>query len=138
MKIFLKLKIGDFIIALLLLAVSFLPFLMLHPRKTNTSHTHLTAVVEVNNHKVKSFNLNHNTRWIYHHNNEMNAVEVKNKRIRVYEANCKDQICVKQGWKSQAGQTIVCLPHKFLIQIENSKSQKKTSKKDFDHTLVKP
>ncbi len=46
-----------------------------------------------------------------------NTVQVERGRIRVSGANCPDQICVGQGWISNAGLPIVCLPHRLMIEI---------------------
>lgn len=47
-----------------------------------------------------------------------NIVEVEKGRIRVSEADCPDQICVRQGWVSDGAAPIACLPHKLVIQLE--------------------
>jgi len=46
-----------------------------------------------------------------------NVVEVEKGRIRVSEANCPDQVCVRQGWISDSATPIVCLPHGLVIEI---------------------
>jgi hypothetical protein len=34
------------------------------------------------------------------------------------EANCPEQICVKQSWIQAPGSTIVCLPGEIIIHID--------------------
>ena len=46
-----------------------------------------------------------------------NEVQVKNGTIRVAAADCPDGLCIHQGAKSKAGETIVCLPHELVIRI---------------------
>lgn len=46
-----------------------------------------------------------------------NVVEVQSGKVRVSEADCPNQDCVDQGWISNAGQQIVCLPHKLVVNI---------------------
>lgn len=46
-----------------------------------------------------------------------NVVEVQSGKVRVSEADCPNQDCVDQGWISSAGQQIVCLPHKLVVNI---------------------
>ncbi len=46
-----------------------------------------------------------------------NVVSVERGRIRVSEADCPDQICVRQGWISNGAAPVACLPHKLVIQI---------------------
>ena len=46
-----------------------------------------------------------------------NIIEVANGRVRCLESDCSNQTCVKQGWVSGRGQTVVCLPHKLIVQV---------------------
>lgn len=46
-----------------------------------------------------------------------NTVQVEKGRIRVSEADCPDQICVHQGYISDDIIPIICLPHRFMIEI---------------------
>ena len=51
-------------------------------------------------------------------NNEYeNIMVIENGKVTVREANCPDSICVKTRAASKAGETIVCLPHKLVIEI---------------------
>lgn len=44
-----------------------------------------------------------------------NIVSIEDHRIRVSEADCPDQTCVKSGFLSNA-RPIICLPHKLVIE----------------------
>lgn len=46
-----------------------------------------------------------------------NLVVAENGRVRVAEADCPDQVCVRTGWVSLAPQQIVCLPYRVVIKI---------------------
>lgn len=46
-----------------------------------------------------------------------NVVEVRPGAIRVREADCPDQICVRQGWIETGTVPIVCLPNSLVIEI---------------------
>ena len=46
-----------------------------------------------------------------------NTVEIKDRMIRVSEADCPDQTCVKMGWLSHSSMPIVCLPHGLVIEF---------------------
>ncbi len=117
MEILKKLKLGDFLIIVILLIISFTPFYMLHNQEKTDDQ--IIGIVKINNREVKKLPLNKDQKWRYKKNGKINIVQVKNHRIRVIDANCKDQVCVKEGWKSESGDTIVCLPHKFLIELKN-------------------
>lgn len=49
-------------------------------------------------------------------NGGSNTVVVDRGRIRVEQATCPDQLCVKQGWSRTRDYPIVCLPHGLVIQ----------------------
>jgi hypothetical protein len=49
-----------------------------------------------------------------------NLIMAEDGRIRVAEADCPDQICVRTGWISSAPQQIVCLPYRVVIRLESS------------------
>ncbi|OFI05824.1 hypothetical protein CLOACE_15190 [Clostridium acetireducens DSM 10703] len=50
-----------------------------------------------------------------------NIIEVKHGKIRILESDCHNQICVKEGYIENVGETIACLPHKLLIEIKSHK-----------------
>lgn len=58
-----------------------------------------------------------------------NVVELRDGKVRMLEANCPDQLCVRTGWVSQPPRQIVCLPHAILIDVV---SQGET---DVDHIV---
>lgn len=51
-----------------------------------------------------------------------NIIEIAEGRIRVKEAACPDNTCVKMGWLS--GSTpIVCLPNRLVIEFSDKSSE---------------
>lgn len=52
-----------------------------------------------------------------------NLIEIGDKQVRVIEADCPDQIDVKQGYISRIGETIVCLPNKLVIEIKGESGE---------------
>jgi hypothetical protein len=46
-----------------------------------------------------------------------NVLEVKDGVIFVWESDCPNQICVKEGAISKSGQAIVCAPNKMTVTI---------------------
>lgn len=57
--------------------------------------------------------------------NGKNTLLIKNNSIQMYSANCNDALCVKQGNISKVGQTIICLPHKLIIEIKGDELDSK-------------
>ena len=50
-------------------------------------------------------------------------VEIRDRKVRVKEAHCPNQICVKQGWISRGA--IVCLPNKLVVIVGGSPKDRK-------------
>lgn len=48
-----------------------------------------------------------------------NVLEIKDRSVRMKEADCPDQICKKHKAITKVGETIVCLPHKVVIEIQS-------------------
>ncbi|CEH32920.1 NusG domain II-containing protein [Romboutsia lituseburensis] len=47
-----------------------------------------------------------------------NSILISDNIIKVISADCKDDLCVKQGEISKVGESIICLPHKLIIEIK--------------------
>ncbi|MCI5622445.1 NusG domain II-containing protein [Anaerostipes sp.] len=47
-----------------------------------------------------------------------NVLEIKDGKVIMKEADCPDQICRKHKAIDKSGETIVCLPHKVVIEVE--------------------
>ena len=50
---------------------------------------------------------------------EYNILEIKDGEAFMSEASCPDQICVLYSHIRYTGESIVCLPHKVLVEIIN-------------------
>lgn len=46
-----------------------------------------------------------------------NVVVIENGAAYMEDADCPDKLCVHQGKISRDGQTIVCLPHKLVVEV---------------------
>ena len=46
-----------------------------------------------------------------------NTVEIKDRMIRVSEADCPDQTCVRMGTLKSEHLPLVCLPHKLIVRF---------------------
>lgn len=47
-----------------------------------------------------------------------NSILIRDNTIKVISADCKDDLCIKQGEISKVGESIICLPHKLIIEIK--------------------
>lgn len=48
----------------------------------------------------------------------LNVLCVEDGAVYMKEANCRDGLCIRQGKMKNGAKTIVCLPHKVVIQLE--------------------
>lgn len=46
-----------------------------------------------------------------------NLVLIEDGTVRVTDADCPDQLCMKQRSISKNGESIICLPHRLVLQI---------------------
>jgi hypothetical protein len=117
-------KRWDILITILLISVSLLPlviFTHVQAGKVN-EHSILVAVISVEHEVVERITLTDNTGVdifdLTPSAHDRNTIEVRDDRIRMKSATCSDQVCVNFGFISKSGETIVCLPHKILIEIQ--------------------
>ena len=47
----------------------------------------------------------------------INVIRVEGGAVFMQEANCRDGLCIRQGKMKNAAKTIVCLPHKLVVQL---------------------
>ena len=110
----LRMKPLDFILVICLMVASFTPFLLLG----GVHGTSRQAQLRVNSQVIKTFDLTKDQTYTYQDaDGDINKIEVRDGRIAIVYANCGDQICVRKGFINQTGQTIVCLPHKLVIEV---------------------
>ena len=145
MKQFLKLlKPFDYLIILLVIALSFIPSITtyyLYQQSPHSTHsttatpdtvsgataTKNTAIVKIDGKEVDRFELSGNAPQIektyYPHDGQYNIIERKGTAIRVREDNSPDQIAVKTGWVFRPGQVSICLPHGLIIEIHGEMAE---------------
>ena len=58
--------------------------------------------------------------FVVEFNGNKNTIEIKDHRIRVFDADCPDKVCVNTGWLDSPAIPIVCLPNKLVIEYANS------------------
>ncbi len=76
--------------------------------------------VKINGAEAYSFSINENVDTvIYTGENKTgeNRLLIKNGKVYIFQANCPDKICVKHRAIENAGESIVCLPHKVVVEI---------------------
>lgn len=76
------------------------------------------AVILVDGEELTSLPLAEDTIYTIEHTDGYNTVEVRSGYAVMQEADCRDQICVEHKQISRVGETIVCLPHKLVVEIK--------------------
>lgn len=51
-----------------------------------------------------------------------NLLSVADGKVSMAAADCRDQICVRHSPVSADGESIICLPHRFVVEIAGSKN----------------
>ena len=52
-----------------------------------------------------------------------NVVVISGGTVSVTEASCKNQVCVKHGVITRPGESIVCLPNRLVVRIEDGSEE---------------
>jgi hypothetical protein len=103
------------IVLILAIALVGLCLLFFNGRKTTPGSS---VVVEVDGKTVASYPLD--TDGVFVLNGGTNTLEIKDGRARISDADCPNMQCVRQGWISRGGQSIVCLPNKLIVTVTSS------------------
>ena len=53
-----------------------------------------------------------------------NLILIEDGKVSVADADCPDQLCVRQRSSSGNGESIICLPHRLVVQIESEEERK--------------
>ncbi|MGN1133827.1 MAG: NusG domain II-containing protein [Oscillospiraceae bacterium] len=81
-----------------------------------------TAVITVGSKKYGEYPLNEDKEIKISTDSGYNVVQIRNGKVTMLEADCPDKYCVKQSSVSKTGESIVCLPHRLVIEIKSSKN----------------
>lgn len=77
-----------------------------------------TAVISVEEKVVASLKLNINATEEIKTDYGHNLVVIENGKCFIKNADCRDGICVSRGKINKVGESIVCLPHKLIVEIK--------------------
>lgn len=103
------------ILVLLFLAVGFAVFFFL--RADVGGYVRITADGEVK----AELPLSEDTLFRVETDTGYNIITVQDGYVSMQEADCRDQICVEHKKIHLTGETIVCLPHKLVVEIVGEK-----------------
>ena len=72
---------------------------------------------------VKTIDLLIDAEYTVESDGHYNIISVSGGKLSVKEADCLDQICVYFGEISKKGQSIICLPHDFIVIITSGEDR---------------
>lgn len=107
---------SDLKLILILLTISLLILLIFKISQKESTN----FMVYYENDLILKENLNIDKIYEVNGYNGIVKIEVKNGKIRVIEENSPLHLCSKQGYISATFESIICLPNKIIIKIDNS------------------
>ena len=116
MKIFKKM---DYVIIVVLITFSFIPNLI-YSNIVSKSNKNLYTTIKINSKVYTTIDLPvaSEKRLPISTTHGNNKIVVNGNEIKILDADCKDELCIKQGSISKVGKTLICLPNELIIEIK--------------------
>ena len=116
-----------FIFSLLIVAV----FLLLIQRVYGNAQGEADMIkITVDQKLYGTYDLNKNQTITIQNDSGINTIQIQNKDVWMEEADCPDGYCKEQGHISKNKQTIVCLPHKLVVEISDDSEKSESDSVD--------
>ncbi len=80
------------------------------------------VTVEKDGQIIETLKLDEDIERNYDFDGETNTLVIKDGKVNVTQANCPDGICVNHKSINKSGESIICLPHKFVVTVSNDKT----------------
>lgn len=108
----------DIVIIVVLLIVSFIPYIMLKNYQSNYKGINY-AVISIDGQEKKRVELTKDLdeEFTFKSSYGINRVVIHDMKIGIVDADCKDEICINEGFIGEVGERIVCLPNRLIIEI---------------------
>ena len=116
-----------FIFSILIVAV----FLLLIQRVYGNAQGEADMVkITVDQKLYGTYDLNKNQTITIQNDSGINTIQIQNKEVWMEEADCPDGYCKEQGHISHSHQTLVCLPHKLVVEISDDSEKSESDSID--------
>lgn len=79
--------------------------------------------IRVDGKKAAVYSLSADRRETLHSASGENTIIIKDGAVSMAAADCPDKVCVSMRRISRSGETIVCLPHKLVLEIRSGESE---------------
>ncbi len=78
------------------------------------------VIVSINNEIKATFDVSENDSYKIVDGNSFNTIKIQDGFVKMIDANCNDKLCLSQREIHNNFETIICLPHRLVIEIENN------------------
>lgn len=79
------------------------------------------ANIYINGEIYNSYELNHNETIDIENEYGFNRIVIENNMVSITEADCHNEECVNSKSISKVGESIICLPHRLVVEICGNK-----------------
>ena len=109
----------DLDILVVLVTVSFIPNLI-YSNVVSKNNKNLYATIKVNGkvHTTIDLPVAFEKRLSISTDHGNNTIVINGNEIKILDADCKDELCIRQGSISKVGKTLICLPNELIIEIK--------------------
>jgi len=109
----------DIIIIVLIVSISLVSF-GYYKWSLNKSYDEKEIEISVKGELFKTIHFNNTERQTITINTDLgtNYVVIEDGKVGISDADCPDKLCVKDGYISNPGEILVCLPNKVVIEIK--------------------
>lgn len=111
-------KKGDYIVIFIILLIAGFTFLYTNKKNISEKNNYKYVLIEVNGKEYKRLPLEGNNKIKIKTKYGNNTVEIKDGKVKMPESDCKDKICIHMKSISIPGQSIICLPNRIVVSIE--------------------
>ena len=116
-------KRNDIILIVSILLISFLGIIAI--RVMDKEYSSKTAVIIIDGSEISRIpvdNTKEEKRVSFKFGNNVGYLDIKDGAIKMEEMDlkiCPEKVCSETGWISKSYETIVCLPNRIAVNIEN-------------------
>ena len=110
-----EIKKNDFVLIVIIISIALCSFLLHHLLQGKGAGQ---VVVRVSGAIEATYDLNDDLEIEL--NDGTNIMQINNGKVKMIEADCPDQLCVKQRAISKNKESIICLPNEVIIEIQST------------------
>ncbi len=106
---------NDVILIVVLLVVSLLAMLIINMLVKKPGDR---VIIKVDGKVVQELSLSEDMKvTVEGYQGGFNEIVIENGYVKVNSADCPDELCVHTGTIDKSGETIVCLPHRVVVEV---------------------